>query len=107
MGHCVGLLRPGRRFSPRSSTSAATLAGDYGATVRLDRVFDNGWRVGAFATLTDVSFDDFGEGSFDKGITLEIPLGWTAGTATRQNLAATIRPGLARRRRDAERGGGG
>lgn len=68
------------------------LAGDYGATFSLERVFDNGWRVGAFATFTDVSFRDFGEGSFDKGITLEIPLGHIAGNATRNSIGATVRP---------------
>ena len=52
------------------------LAGDWGATLTVDREFKNGWRVGAFATLTNVSFDDFGEGSFDKGIRLTIPIGW-------------------------------
>jgi hypothetical protein len=70
------------------------LAGDYGATFRLDRVFDNGWRVGAFATFTDVSFEDFGEGSFDKGITLSIPIGWATGTATRQTYGGVLRPVL-------------
>ena len=30
---------------------------------------------GVFSTFTDVSFDKFGEGSFDKGIFLKIPFG--------------------------------
>jgi len=51
------------------------LAGDYGATVSVKREFNNGWRIGAFATKTNVSAEDFGEGSFDKGITFEAPLG--------------------------------
>lgn len=51
------------------------LAGDLGATVTLDREFVNGWRVGAYATVTDTKFEDFGEGSFDKGIRITIPLG--------------------------------
>ena len=50
------------------------LAGDYGATFSLSRTFNNGWEIGAFATLTDVKFSTFGEGSFDKGITLKAPL---------------------------------
>lgn len=62
------------------------LAGDWGATFALDRAFANGWRVGAYATLTDVPFDDFGEGSFDKGIQLTIPLDWAIGTATRDQV---------------------
>ena len=32
------------------------------------RTFDNGWMVGLWATKTDVSSKDFGEGSFDKGL---------------------------------------
>lgn len=59
------------------------LAGDWGATFALDREFANGWRIGAYATFTDVAFDDFGEGSFDKGIMLTIPTDWALGTATR------------------------
>ncbi len=49
------------------------LAGDWGATVELARRFDNGIEVGAFATLTDVPFSQYGEGSFDKGIYLRFP----------------------------------
>ena len=93
MGHVSAYYDLGEDFSAQLDVGRY-LAGDYGATLRLERVFDNGWRVGAFATFTDVSFDDFGEGSFDKGITLQIPLGWTAGNATRENVAATVRPVL-------------
>jgi len=50
------------------------LAGDWGQTIEVKRRFANGWEVGAFATFTDVSAEDFGEGSFDKGISLRIPL---------------------------------
>lgn len=49
------------------------LAGDYGATVNIARAFDNGVTMGAYATKTDVSAKDFGEGSFDKGIYFSIP----------------------------------
>lgn len=76
------------------------LAGDWGATFALDREFANGWRVGAYATFTDVPFDDFGEGSFDKGIRLTIPLDWALGNATRGttdvSLSSLSRDGGAR-----------
>lgn len=49
------------------------LAGDYGTTVNIARAFDNGVTMGAYATKTDVSARDFGEGSFDKGIYFSIP----------------------------------
>jgi hypothetical protein len=68
------------------------LAGDFGATLSLDREFENGWRVGAFATLTDVPFDDFGEGSFDKGIRLRIPLDWVNGRPSRDSSEFNLRP---------------
>jgi hypothetical protein len=49
------------------------LAGDQGVTFDLSRRFDSGIRVGAWATLTNVSYAEFGEGSFDKGFFLSIP----------------------------------
>lgn len=70
------------------------LAGDWGATFTLDRSFDNGWRVAAFATLTDVPFETFGEGSFDKGIVVEIPLTFVSGLTDRRVTSVTIRPVL-------------
>ncbi|WP_281258615.1 YjbH domain-containing protein [Pseudoprimorskyibacter insulae] len=66
------------------------LAGDVGATLSLDREFANGWRVGAYATFTDASFEDFGEGSFDKGIRIAIPMQWVLGTASRQRNTVQI-----------------
>ena len=47
--------------------------GDKGYTINLFRKFNNGSKMGAFFTRTDLSFEDFGEGSFDKGVYLEIP----------------------------------
>lgn len=67
------------------------LAGDVGATVTLAREFANGWRVGAYATKTDLSAEEFGEGSFDKGVTLSIPLGWATGQASRDRVSTNIR----------------
>lgn len=68
------------------------LAGDRGATFRLSREFENGWRVGGFFTLTDVSSEDFGEGSFDKGLTVEIPVSWFTGKPTPRRVGTTLRP---------------
>ena len=50
------------------------LAGDFGSTIELSRTFVNGVKFGVFATITDVSKNDFGEGSFDKGIFFNIPI---------------------------------
>ncbi len=49
------------------------LAGDRGMTMDLARVFNNGTRIGAWVTKTNVSAAQFGEGSFDKGIYVAIP----------------------------------
>lgn len=68
------------------------LAGDVGATLSVDREFGNGWRVGAFATKTNVSADEFGEGSFDKGIRVTIPLTWITGQPSQTRYSATLRP---------------
>ena len=68
------------------------LAGDVGATLSIDRVFVNGWRVGAFATITDVSAADFGEGGFDKGIRFSVPLNWALGNQSKNAFGATLRP---------------
>lgn len=66
------------------------LAGDWGATLSLDREFKNGWKVGAYATVTDVSAEEFGEGSFDKGIYMSIPFDWFLGQPTRQVADITL-----------------
>ncbi len=68
------------------------LAGDRGATLALDRIFANGWRVGAYATVTDASAEDFGEGSFDKGIVVELPISWASAQPSRQTAEVRIAP---------------
>lgn len=67
------------------------LAGDWGATVALDREFGNGWRVGGYFTLTDMPFDQFGEGSFDKGIRVSIPFDYFIGTPSQRRVTNTLR----------------
>ena len=50
------------------------LAGDEGITIDFSRSFSNGTKFGVFATFTDVSSEEFGEGSFDKGIYFNVPV---------------------------------
>ncbi len=68
------------------------LAGDYGGTLSIKRTFRNGWEIGAFMTLTDVPFSEFGEGSFDKGLTFSMPLANLLGNSTRRTADLTLRP---------------
>ena len=68
------------------------LAGDYGGTLSLLRTFNNGWEIGAYATITDVEFSTYGEGSFEKGITLKAPLSWFTGKKSKAYRQTIIKP---------------
>ena len=50
------------------------LAGDKGTTFEISRSYLNGAKFGVFATFTDVTSEQFGEGTFDKGIFFSIPV---------------------------------
>lgn len=90
-GHVSGYYDFGNGFHAQVDVGRY-LAGDSGATLAITRDFANGWRIGAFATKTNVSAKTFGEGSFDKGITLQIPFSWISGKPTRTNKSMIIRP---------------
>ena len=90
-GHVSGYADLGRGFYGQLDVGRY-LAGDSGATFTLQREFANGWRVGAFATLTDATAEEFGEGSFDKGITFSIPVRALLGNRADQQLALALRP---------------
>lgn len=50
------------------------LAGDVGGTVDISREFASGVVVGGYFAKTNVSAEEFGEGSFNKGFYLQVPL---------------------------------
>ena len=68
------------------------LAGDFGSTISMSRTFNNGWELGAYATLTDVPFSTYGEGSFEKGLTIKAPINWFTGKKSKSVMNAVIRP---------------
>ncbi len=68
------------------------LAGDWGATTTISRKFGSGWEVGGYATMTDVPFVTFGEGSFDKAIYFTIPIDWIVSSPRRSKRRLTLRP---------------
>ena len=68
------------------------LAGDWGTTVQISRRFASGIEIGAFATKTNVSATQFGEGSFDKGIIIRIPLAHLLPVNTQQFFGMDLRP---------------
>lgn len=59
------------------------LAGDRGVTVEFARRFESGVVAGAYAMFTNVSAQDFGEGSFNKGLYISIPFDLLSNRATR------------------------
>lgn len=64
------------------------LAKDVGTTIDIARRFKSGIIVGGFATFTNVSAEQFGEGSFDKGFYISLPLDlfYTRSTRSRAHL---------------------
>jgi hypothetical protein len=68
------------------------LARDHGFTLQVTRRFSTGVEIGAFFTKTNVSSAQFGEGSFDKGFIIRIPLEWTLPISTQSSFATIIRP---------------
>ena len=49
------------------------LAADEGVKIDFSKQFNSGMVIGAYASLTDMSAEDFGEGSFTKGFYFSIP----------------------------------
>lgn len=50
------------------------LAKDSGFTFDFSRIFRSGLRMGVYFSLTDISEEEFGEGSFDKGFYFWVPV---------------------------------
>ena len=68
------------------------LAGDRGFTFEMSRRFSTGVEFGVFFTKTNVSAAQFGEGSFDKGFIVRIPLDWVLPVSTQNVLSTIVRP---------------
>ena len=90
-GHASAYYDLGNGFTTQLDVGRY-LASDWGATFSLDRVFNNGFRVGGYFTLTEVPFEVFGEGSFDKGLRISIPLSWLTGRPSRDVVTQVIQP---------------
>lgn len=68
------------------------LAKDIGVTLDVAREFTNGVRMGAWATLTNVSAAQFGEGSFDKGFYVSLPFDLLTTSSTQSTATMRIQP---------------
>ena len=73
-GHATMYWDTGWENTLAQISAGRYLAKDVGVTLDLSRVFNNGVRVGAFFTKSNASAAKFGEGSFDKGIYVAMPL---------------------------------
>ena len=67
------------------------LAGDWGATVHLAREYANGVRIAGYITQTEVSYEDFGNGSYNKGVSISIPTDFLTGETTRGTYGTDLR----------------
>lgn len=65
------------------------LARDWGTTIDISREFTNGVKFGGWVTRTTASSEEYGEGSFDKGIYISIPFDemMSVSTMNRANIA--------------------
>jgi hypothetical protein len=68
------------------------LAGDSGYTFDISRRFETGMSVGVFFSRTDISKEEFGEGSFDKGFYFMIPLDFFTSSYVKRTFQWGIRP---------------
>lgn len=91
-GHLTGYFRIPRPDLLLRVSVGQYLAGDRGGTVELSRRFSNGMRAGVFATKTDVSAEQFGEGSFDKGFFFIVPFDLFTPQSTRNSGSFVFRP---------------
>ncbi len=68
------------------------LAGDKGVTIDLSKRFQTGFTLGVFATKTNLSTEEFGEGSFDKGFYFSIPVKLFYSDHTSGNISFGLHP---------------
>jgi len=87
-GHASAYWDTGWKSTQVKLSVGQYLAGDIGGTLDISRTFNNGVSIGAWATKTNVSAAQFGEGSFDKGIYVKIP--FDAMTTSRDSNVANL-----------------
>lgn len=68
------------------------LAGDEGVQTIFEHKFDSGIIAGAFASFTNVSAEEYGEGSFTKGLYISIPFDVFSITPSRNRAAVGWSP---------------
>jgi len=75
-GHVTAYYRIDKSWLPTTDVKLSVgkfLAGDVGVGVDISREFKSGVTIGAYAAKTDMSSEEFGEGSFNKGFYITVP----------------------------------
>ncbi|PSW11188.1 hypothetical protein C9J01_17165 [Photobacterium rosenbergii] len=75
-GHATLYYQPQWEWLPNTLFKVSAgqyLTEDYGVTVDFSKQFESGVIAGAFVAQTNLSADEFGEGSYNKGFYLSIP----------------------------------
>ena len=92
-GHLTGYWRPWFADDILLKLSLGQyLAKDKGATLDISKRFDSGVVIGAYATQTNVSKEEYGEGSFTKGFYISIPLDLMSTQPTRSRPTISWTP---------------
>ncbi|KJY78492.1 WbfB [Vibrio coralliilyticus] len=76
-GHVTGYYMPNWDFLRDTLFKVSAgkfLGGDMGARFDFSKQFKSGVIVGAYATFTDLTAEEYGEGSYNKGFYISIPL---------------------------------
>ncbi|HEV2674628.1 MAG TPA: YjbH domain-containing protein [Aliidongia sp.] len=68
------------------------LARDIGFTYEISRQFESGVRVGGFFTITNVPAAIYGEGRFDRGLFVSIPIDLVTPFPSRSTIGTAYRP---------------
>jgi hypothetical protein len=91
-GHASAYWDTGWESTQMKLSAGRYLAGDIGVTLNIARNFENGVTVGIWGTKTNTSSEKFGEGSFDKGIYLNIPFDVMTTTRSAQTANLVYHP---------------
>tara|TARA_B110001450_G_scaffold256404_1_gene286775 strand:+ start:3565 stop:5700 length:2136 start_codon:yes stop_codon:yes gene_type:complete len=91
-GHLTAYYHEPRSHILLAVSGGRYLAKDSGVTFDFSRQFKSGLTVGSFFSLTDISAEEFGEGSFDKGFYFFIPLDILSDRYFKRNFGWGVTP---------------
>ncbi|HET7315085.1 YjbH domain-containing protein [Salinisphaera sp.] len=90
-GHATAYIQTGIDHILARISVGRYLAKDYGTTIDLSKTFDSGVTLGAYAVFTSAG-NKYGEGSFNKGIYLTMPLDIFFTKSSRSHVTARYSP---------------